>query len=424
MKKLQLFISYSHNDDGSRKELDKWLINLRDAGLINEWYDGNLIAGDPITKNISQKMNDADIILLMLSQDYLASQSCKEEMNYALSLCQKKQIVSIVLKVCTWQDTSCKDLLALPKDGKPISDWPNGEEAWHNIYEGIKRIVEELQHRFDIRDEFIKELQQVEFVTQKKSGTTLKDIFVFPNLSAVKDAFKREPVGFDYFLEKKKRSILVRGREFSGKTALLRWLFMNLKDNCSPIFLDGNNIHKSLNFEAHFRREFSKQMNGDFEAWMKLGNKVAIIDNYDHNISGKLVAFLDENFAMTIVAIDDEEYMLYFMDDPSFADYSVLALGQCNLVQQEELIRKWMRMNQQASSLDELNDLEIDKLEARVDNAITTSRIVPRYPFYILSILQSFESFMPSDYQITAYGHCYQALVTAQLVKKNIRLRT
>ncbi len=237
------------------------------------------------------------------------------------------------------------------------------------------------------------------------------------NLTIDKDAFKKENVYYDFFLEKKKKSILIRGREFSGKTAMLKWLFINLSESYMPIFLDGNSIHKTLNFKDHLKKEFEKQMGGDFDAWMKLDNKVALIDNYNHNISNKFIPYLDDNFPLIIFSMDDEEFMLYFRDDPEFAEHSTLMLGQFNFVQQEELIKKWL----QASRPIELNDLDIDKLEDKVNNVITTQRIVPRYPFYILSILQSFETFMPSDYRITAYGHCYQALVTAQLIKKNIK---
>ena len=66
--------------------------------------------------------------------------------------------------------------------------------------------------------------------------------------------------------------------------------------------------------------------------------------------------------------------------------------------------------------------IEIDKIEEKVNGIISNNQIVPRFPFYILTILQSFEMFMPKDYGITAHGHCYQALLTAQLIKKGIKL--
>ena len=57
MKKLQLFISYSHKDDTYRLELDKWLVNLKEKNLIESWYDGNLLPGDPLMSKISQKID-------------------------------------------------------------------------------------------------------------------------------------------------------------------------------------------------------------------------------------------------------------------------------------------------------------------------------------------------------------------------------
>jgi hypothetical protein len=422
MKSVSLFVSYCHKDDDLRQELEKWLTNLRDNGIIKDWYDGNLVAGDRLTKKISRKMDEAEIFLLLLSQNYLSSEACKSEMQYALSVSNKKRVISIILKECTWKDTGCKDLLVLPNDGHPITSsfWESRDAAYLSVYDGIKKVVIDLEHNFDIKDEFLNEVQEIEFVTQNKERPKLDDIFVFPNISKNKGAFDKEKLEFEYFLEKKDKSILIRGREFSGKTALCRWLFMNLKPIYSPIFIDGLTVHKTINFDDHFKSEFLLQMHGDFESWKQLDNKVAIIDNYHHKISPKLLSYLSENFVMTIIAMDDEEFMLYFKDEPSISEYTVITLGQSSLVQQEELIRKWLKLNLNLG-LNEIDDLEVDKLEGRVNNVITANRIVPRYPFFVLSILQAFEAFMPSNYQITSYGHCYQALVTAQLVKKNIK---
>ena len=97
MKKLKVFVSYSHKDDCSRQELDKWLIALKDKGLVDSWFDGNMIPGDRLMRKITQKMDEADVIALLLSQDYLASDSCKEEMNYALNSFEKK-VIPIILR--------------------------------------------------------------------------------------------------------------------------------------------------------------------------------------------------------------------------------------------------------------------------------------------------------------------------------------
>jgi hypothetical protein len=419
MKKLKVFISYSHKDDQSRQELDKWLSVLKDKDFIDSWFDGDVIPGERLMDKITKEMEKADVIILMLSQDYLASYFCKEEMKFALSSPQKKAI-PIILRECTWLDTGCKELLALPKEGKPVSKWQDREEAWRNVYEGIKKVVSEMLINFEIKSKFLLELQQIEFLTHGKNGAKLEEIFVFPNISLYQNAFEAEKVNEKFFLDNNEKSILIKGREFSGKTALLKWLFSNLREKFSTILLNGNAIHKTLNFDEYLKKEFVNEMDGDFDAWMKLDNKVALIDNFNHRISNKLLEYLNENFVMTILAIDDEEYMLYFKDEPSFAEYATLSLSQFTLVQQEKLIRKWFQLSQQIA-VDQVSDVDIDKLESQVDSVITNQRIVPRYPFYILSILQSLETFMPSDVRITAYGHCYQALVTAQLIKKNIK---
>ena len=422
MRNFPLFISYCHLDKDFRQELEKWLTNLRDNEVISEWHDGHLNAGDHFTKKISKKMDEAEIVLLLLTQDYLSSKSCKEEMQYALKNSTKKKVIPIILKDCTWKDTGCKELLALPNDGQPINSsiWESHEKAWQSVYDGIKKVIMDLEHSFVIKGDFLEELQCIEFVTQNKGEPKLEEIFVFPNLSAQKRAFEKETINPDSFFEKKYKSILIKGRELSGKTAFARWLFINLNGKYSPLLLDGQAIFKSINFEDHFKREFYKEMTGDFEVWKELDNKVAIIDNYHHNISSNIINYLNDNFTMTIIMMDDEEYLLYFKDDSTISEFSILSIGQLTFVQQEALIRKWLCLNLNQIE-NEVDDLQVDKLEVIVNNIVTTNRIVPRYPFFVLSILQAFEAFMPSNLQITAYGHCYQALLTAKLVKKNIK---
>jgi hypothetical protein len=419
MGSFQLFISYNHTDDGYRKDLEKWLVNLCENGLIDKWYDGDLLGGDHFWEKITQKVQEADIILLLLSQEYLASASCKKEMKYALSMSREKRVIPIVLKECTWLDTETQKLLALPQNGKPINTWNLSEQAWASVYEGIKKVTNEMKHNFELKDDFVKEIQKIEFVTASREKTKLEELFVFPSLAKYTNAFEKETVSLDYFTEVKDKFVLIRGRETSGKTSLARMLLLNLRELYSPILIDGNSIHKTLNFEDDIKKEFNRQMVGDFATWVMLEKKVAIIDNYHHKISSKLLGYLAANFIMTVILMDDEEYMLYFKDEASFSAFSTLSINQLSFAKQEQLIRKWLNLNSTKSNID-INDLDVDKLEVRVNTIITTNRIVPRYPFFVLSILQTFEAFMPSNLQITAYGHCYHALVIAQLAKKNI----
>lgn len=83
-------------------------------------------------------------------------------------------------------------------------------------------------------------------------------------------------------------------------------------------------------------------------------------------------------------------------------------------------MRKWLSLNSNHSGPRRVSDGKVDQIEDQLNTVILHNRVVPRYPFYVLSILQSLEAFMPQGLQITAYGHCYQELITAQIVRMGI----
>jgi len=163
-------------------------------------------------------------------------------------------------------------------------------------------------------------------------------------------------------------------------------------------------------------------MIGSFDDWLLKSNKAVLIDDFHHKISRNIISYLLENFAKVILAVENAEYLVYYREDPAFAGFSVVTLRPFSLSMQEKLIRKWMSFGKMGNNASEVNDLEIDKLEEKVNAIVSVNQIVPRFPFYILTILQSFEMFMPKDYGITAHGHCYQALLTAQLIRKDLKL--
>ena len=68
--KLRLFISYSHEDEKLKSDLDKHLIMLKRSGKVEVWNDRQLIAGQEWDSNIKKEMQEADIILLLISADF------------------------------------------------------------------------------------------------------------------------------------------------------------------------------------------------------------------------------------------------------------------------------------------------------------------------------------------------------------------
>ena len=52
-------------------------------------------------------------------------------------------VVPVIVRACDWMHSPLGKLQALPTDGKPIANWKNRDDAWLNVAQGIRRVVEE-----------------------------------------------------------------------------------------------------------------------------------------------------------------------------------------------------------------------------------------------------------------------------------------
>ena len=125
--KLKLFISYSHLDNREEnpyiEQFKKHITPLKDKGLIEDWYDRKILPGEDYQKEIDNNLEDADIVCLFISADFLSSIPCKKEKKKTLELRKKRKIsvIPIILSCCGWQDDEdILHLLALPTEGKPV----------------------------------------------------------------------------------------------------------------------------------------------------------------------------------------------------------------------------------------------------------------------------------------------------------------
>lgn len=144
---LNLFYSYSHEDEELRNKLEKQLKLLNREGYISEWHDRKILSGSEIDNEISDKLEQADIILLLISADFIASDYCYEiEMTRAMERHQANDaiVVPVILRTCEWHSAPFGKLSALPRDGKAITgpDWHSEDEAFTDVAKGIRKLVE------------------------------------------------------------------------------------------------------------------------------------------------------------------------------------------------------------------------------------------------------------------------------------------
>jgi len=137
-----LFFSYSHTDEQLRDELEKHLSMLRRQGVIQSWHDRRIVPGEHLDHSIDRHLEAADIILLLVSADFLASDYCYDvEVRRAMKRHNSGQarVIPVILRPCDWRAAPFSRLLALPRDGKPVTSWQNQDEAFLSIADGIRR---------------------------------------------------------------------------------------------------------------------------------------------------------------------------------------------------------------------------------------------------------------------------------------------
>jgi hypothetical protein len=148
-KPLRLFYAYAHEDERLLGKLKTALALLRRQGLIQEWHDREIIASQEWQGEIDKHLEAADIILLLISPDFIASDYCFGiEMKRALTHHRggTARVVPIIVRtVEDWQSTELGKLQALPKDGKAVDRWTRKDAAWADIGKGIRRMIEEFQ---------------------------------------------------------------------------------------------------------------------------------------------------------------------------------------------------------------------------------------------------------------------------------------
>jgi TIR domain len=133
-----LVFSYSHNDSELRDELEIHLTALKRQGVIDTWHDRRIGAGKEFNREISENFNEADIILLLISPYFIASDYCYDvEMKRAMERHEngEARVIPVILEPCDWQKLPFGKLTATPTDGKPISKFPNNMTGFLRLRE-------------------------------------------------------------------------------------------------------------------------------------------------------------------------------------------------------------------------------------------------------------------------------------------------
>jgi len=437
-KKLKLFISYSHQDNLDESsyinQFKEHIAPLKDNGLIEEWCDCEILAGEDYQNKIDNNLEDADVICLFISAKFLSSTACKEEKKKALEFRKKKRIpiIPIILSDCGWKDDKAiSKLLALPTEGKPVTSFQDQTKAWHDVYIGLKKLIEkEIKiKQLKITEEFGNFLQDTEMLTKshsRKERVFLDDIFVYPELTKhIMSREYEEKISSEELLKNllDYPKIVIAGEGQSGKTTLCKMIFKELrKKNFVPIYMSSKKSQLRGIIKNKISDSFNKQYVGvnDVDE-IDHERIIPIIDDF-HFAKNKEKHINDLSIYARCIIVVDDIFAINIESEELIGSFAHFEINELKPTLRYELIKKWQSLTDK-----EIRDSYegIDRTTELINSILGKTigkGIMPAYPFFILSAIFTYEtSAMPLDQEITSQGYCYQAFIYFYLIKMGVR---
>jgi hypothetical protein len=147
---IKVFLSYSHKDEELRQELISHLSGLQHQGLIEPWHDRNISAGSEWADQIDQNLEQADIILFLVSADFINSRyRYSIEMKRALERHRAKTActIPVIIRDCDWKSTDLHQLNGIPRDNRHVTGWGDKfarDSAWRQVSEEIGKVARQI----------------------------------------------------------------------------------------------------------------------------------------------------------------------------------------------------------------------------------------------------------------------------------------
>ncbi len=144
MPKAQIFFSYAYKDEAYRDALELHLSLLKRQGLVEGWHARQIQAGENFADVIDKNLQAANLILMLISPHFIASDYCWEkEMMHALERHEAgtAKVIPIFIRPCDWQTAPFAKIQGLPRNALPVSKWSDEDEAWLNVAQGIRAVL-------------------------------------------------------------------------------------------------------------------------------------------------------------------------------------------------------------------------------------------------------------------------------------------
>ena|SRR5450631_2030563 len=142
---VSVYLSYAQKDEALKQEFEDYLAIMQQNGLISCWVERQVQRGTDWSQVIDPRLLAADLVLVLVSPGLVASGYCSgAELSEAFKRSKKGEIrvIPIILHYVNLMGNLLEKVQALPRNAQPVSSWPVRSEAWGNIDQGIRHVIE------------------------------------------------------------------------------------------------------------------------------------------------------------------------------------------------------------------------------------------------------------------------------------------
>jgi cell division protein FtsN len=147
---IRVFVAYAREDEVHRDQMLKTLRDWERQGRIVVWADHRVVAGEPWDEAIRSKLAAADLFLFLMSRDSIASEYIDGvEIRSALERHRKGEahVFPVIVRRCDWQDTRLGALQAVPRSTKPVAEYKDPDDFWHEVRQELKTVIERMDRK-------------------------------------------------------------------------------------------------------------------------------------------------------------------------------------------------------------------------------------------------------------------------------------